>query len=193
MFCITGCTSPVVQEGGLANPPLSEKGVVYLFAGLTPTGDDMARSGMFSLTQYIRAAGVRADVYNPVNWKEAADQFPGAASRTSRKRPSPLPAILWAAMPPQFADRLQTAGVPVTSSASRLRGLQADAGALPQRAGRSTCTARTGLFSLAPEIRVCGPQKILHRKAGNRGLVKTAAHKNGRHDHLGVSKEPRCA
>ncbi|WP_442581870.1 thioesterase domain-containing protein [Mesorhizobium sp. ASY16-5R] len=182
IFFVTGCTSPVMQEGGLANPPLSEKGVVYLFAGLTPTGDDMARSGMFSLTQYIRAAGVRADVYNPVNWREAADNFLAQPNRTE----TPVAVAgysLGGNAATQFADRLQTAGVPVQT-------LLVFEGYKPTPV---PCNVRRaidmygsdGLFSLSSRLR---PQKSFTGRLETVNWSKL--HKNGRHDHLGVSKEP---
>ncbi|MDQ6432681.1 thioesterase domain-containing protein [Mesorhizobium sp. LHD-90] len=182
IFQLAGCASPVMQEGGLANPPLSEKGVVYLFAGLTPAGDDMARSGMYSLTQYIRASGVRADVYNPVNWKEAADNFLAQPNRVE----TPVAVAgysLGGNAATQFADRLQAAGVPVQT----LLAFEA------YKPTPVSCNVRRaidmygsdGLFSMSSRLR---PEKSFTGRLQTVDWSKL--HKNGRHDHLGVSKEP---
>ena len=182
IFQLAGCTSPVMQEGALANPPLSEKGVVYLFAGLTPAGDDMARSGMYSLTQYIRAAGVRADVYNPVNWKEAADNFLAQPNRTE----TPVAVAgysLGGNAATQFADRLQAAGVPIQT----LLTFEAYSPTpVPCNVRRAIdMYGSDGLFSMSSRLR---PERSFTGRLETVDWSKL--HKNGRHDHLGVSKEP---
>ena len=110
---LSACVSSViVQEGGLENPQITEKGVVVLFAGLTPAGDTMANSGMFALTQDIRTAGIRADVYNPSHWQKAADMIlaqPDVAS-------VPIAVggySMGGGAATRFAERLRSAGIVV--------------------------------------------------------------------------------
>ncbi|MFI0848467.1 thioesterase domain-containing protein [Mesorhizobium sp. IMUNJ 23232] len=180
-LCVAGCSTMVVQKGGLTNPP-AEKGSVYLFAGLTPDGDDMAQSGMYSLTQYIRAAGVRADVYNPAEWKKAADNFL-AQPRHSKTQVAVAGYSMGGNAATQFAERLRAAGVPVQTL-------------LVFEAYRPTpvpCNVRRaidmygsdGLFALSSRLQ---PERSFTGRLETVDWSKL--HKAGRHDHLGVSKEP---
>ncbi|MFI0849230.1 thioesterase domain-containing protein [Mesorhizobium sp. IMUNJ 23232] len=171
----------VVQKGGLANPP-TEKGSVYLFAGLTPAGDDMAQSGMYSLTQYIRAAGVRADVYNPAEWQRAADNFL-AQPRHTETQVAVAGYSMGGNAATRFTERLRAAGVPVQT----LLVFEAyNPTPVPCNVRRAIdMYGSDGLFTLSSRLQ---PGKSFTGRLETVDWSKL--HKDGRHDHLGVSKEP---
>ncbi len=183
LFCLSACASSlVVQDGGLPNPPLSERGVVYLFAGLTPAGDTMARSGMYQVTQHIRAAGVRADVYNPAHWQKAAEHFL-AQPRDARIPVSVAGYSMGGNAATRFAERLRAAGVPVETLLT-FEAYQPTP--VPCNVRRAIDMYGTdGLFSMSTRLRpgkgFSGPLERVNWSKLDR---------NGKHDHLGVSKEP---
>lgn len=179
-----GCTSTVVvQEGGLTNPAVSENGVVYLFAGLTPAGDTMARSSMYSLTQSIRAAGVRADVYNPAHWKDAADNFLAQPQREQ----VPV-AVAGYSMggnaATRFAERLRAAGVPVET----LLVFEA------YQPAPVACNVRRTIDMYGAEGMFSMSTRLTGDKAFRGRIEKVNWSKlhpgGGRYDHLDVARQP---
>ncbi len=179
-----GCASSVVvQEGGLTNPPVSENGVVYLFAGLTPAGDTMARSSMYSLTQSIRTAGVHADVYNPAHWKAAADNF--LAQPQHEKIPVAVGGYSMGGNgATRFAERLRAAGVPVET----LLVFEA------YKPAPVACNVRRAIDMYGAEGMFSMSTRLIRGKAFQGPIEKVNWSKlhpgDGRYDHLGVAKQP---
>lgn len=181
---LAGCASSVVvQEGGLTNPAASENGVVYLFAGLTPAGDTMARSSMYSLTQSIRAAGVRADVYNPAHWKAAADNFL-AQPREGRGPVAVAGYSMGGNAATRFAERLRAAGVPVET----LLVFEA------YQPAPVACNVRRAIDMYGAEGMFSMSTRLSRGKAFQGRIEKVNWSKlhpgGGRYDHLGVAKQP---
>ncbi|MBX3568376.1 MAG: hypothetical protein KF914_09980 [Rhizobiaceae bacterium] len=183
LLALSACTTTVVQPGGRPNPEAAKGGVVYLFAGLTPAGDTMAHSGMYTLTQRIRDAGVRADVYNPSQWRAAADNF--MSQPDHRSIPVSVGGYsMGGGAATRFAERLRAAGVAVQT----LLVFEAyDPTPVPCNVRRAIdMYGSAGAFSLSRRL-----------QAGSRftGSIErvdwSRRHpQGGRYDHWGVSKEP---
>lgn len=183
LFVLSACTTTIVEGGGHPNPPAVKGGVVYLFAGLTPAGDTMARSGMYTLTQQIRDTGVRADVYNPSQWRTAAADF--LSQPDYRSIPVSVGGYsMGGGAATRFAQRLRAAGVAVQT----LLVFEAyDPTPVPCNVRRAIdMYGSAGAFSLSRRLR-----------PGNRftGSIErvdwSQRHpQGGKYDHWGVSKEP---
>jgi pimeloyl-ACP methyl ester carboxylesterase len=111
LLCLPGCYS--VDSSSLPNPPLSQdKGMVILFAGWTPPGTSVVGTGMYDITQQLRAIGIRAEIYAP-------DQWENAATDTASLPQAPIAPIaivgysLGAAAATRLASALADKGIPV--------------------------------------------------------------------------------
>ncbi len=60
------------RQASVQQPPRS---LVVLFAGWTPPGDTVLRSGISKLAERVRAAGVPATIENPADWRDVANRF----------------------------------------------------------------------------------------------------------------------
>jgi pimeloyl-ACP methyl ester carboxylesterase len=145
-------------------------------------GDTVARSGMYTLTQNIRASGIRAEVYNPAYWRAAADDLlaqPGAAE-------VPV-AVAGYSMggeaATRFAERLRSAGIPVQT----LLAFEA------YKPAPVACNVRRviDMYGAAGPLRMSTRLEPGKAFTGNIEQVDwSKLSPDGRHDHLGVSKEP---
>jgi pimeloyl-ACP methyl ester carboxylesterase len=178
-------SSVVVQEGGLENPPISEKGVVVLFAGLTPAGDSMANSGMYTLTQDIRTAGIRADVYNPSHWQKAADMI--LAQPDVAKVPVAVGGYsMGGGAATRFAERLRGAGIVVQT----LLVFE------PYYPAPVACNVRQAIDMYGGAGSMNFSKRLQPSRTFRGDLTQVNwtkwNPKDGRHDHWGVSKEPEA-
>lgn len=111
--CIAGCAHQLPLEDSVSNPPFSpERGIVFLFNGLTLSSEGNAGTGTYSLAQAIRRQGVRAEIDRPTGWRAAAE----AVVRDERMRGAPIAIYGYsygAQAALQFAEWLGGAGIPV--------------------------------------------------------------------------------
>jgi pimeloyl-ACP methyl ester carboxylesterase len=108
-----GCASLFPGEEAVPNRPTPpERGVVYLFNGLTFPFEHVSGTGTHALAQNIRRAGVRAEIDRPSGWQAAAEGFLGQSP------PQPRPVAVYgysygAKAALRFAERLGQAGIPI--------------------------------------------------------------------------------
>jgi hypothetical protein len=98
---------------GIPDPPLSQAvGIVLLFSGWTPYGTTNVGTGVYVLTQKLRAIGVRAEVFTPQQWGEAA----AMVRDLPNARQWPIAIIgfsLGAEGATRLADALKSSAIPV--------------------------------------------------------------------------------
>jgi pimeloyl-ACP methyl ester carboxylesterase len=111
LLVLSDCVTP--DTPGVPNPPLSaEKGVVALFSGWTPEGSTNLATGMYGLTQELRAIGIRANFYTPQQWPDAAR----ALAEMPDARSVPIAMVgysLGGKGVTSLADALRRGGIPV--------------------------------------------------------------------------------
>ncbi len=109
----SGCTYLNYEVPDLPDPPAAEhKGMVVLFAGWTPPGTTVEGTGMYGVMEELRAIGVKADVYAPSQWEEAA-RYVASLPTTGRLPISVVGYSLGAAAATKFASALEFAGKPI--------------------------------------------------------------------------------
>ena len=110
---LCGCTYLNYDLTDLPDPPVSDRtGMVVLFAGWTPPGTTVDGTGMYGVTQELRALGVKADVYAPSQWEDAARDV---ASLPNAAR-IPIAVVgysLGAAGATRLASALEHKGIPI--------------------------------------------------------------------------------
>ena len=185
-FQLSACASSVVVEkSGRENPPFSEKGAVFLFAGLVYKGETMQNSGMYTLTQDIRAAGVRADVYNPAYWKEAADDI--IARPDAKEIPIAVGGYsMGGGAATRFAERLRAAGIPIQTLLVFEAYYPADVACNVREA--IDMHGGVGSFNFAKRLR---PSRTFRGHLTKVDWSKWQP-EGGRTDHWGVSKQPEA-
>ena len=185
-FYFTACASSVVVEkSGRENPPFSKNGAVYLFAGLVPKGDSMKNSGMYTLTQDIRAAGVRADIYNPAYWSAAADEI--IAQPDAKTIPIAVGGYsMGGGAATRFAERLRAAGIPIQTLLVFEAYYPADVACNVREA--IDMHGGAGSLNFARRLR---PGRTFQGHLTTVDWSKWHT-EGGRTDHWGVSKEPEA-
>jgi pimeloyl-ACP methyl ester carboxylesterase len=110
---LAGCASLRPGEEPVPNPPSPpERGVVFLFNGLTFAFENVTGTGTHTLAQNIRRAGVRAEIDRPSAWRHAAENF--VRHWTVQPRPVAVYGYSYGAHAAlRFAERLGQAGIPV--------------------------------------------------------------------------------
>ena len=113
MTSLGACEGARVDYGGLPNPQLSEDvGLVIVFTGMAGRGEDLTGTGMDGVTQQLRAFGVSAQVWSPVEWREAANTV--VAHPGARRMPVAIVGYsAGAAAATQVAHALNEASIPV--------------------------------------------------------------------------------